>query len=72
MKILVTALFLIFTTAVWADVVQQRELTFAQKQAEEIESAGLYEYEKGNFTTAVSLFKKGAERGDLQSQFRLG
>ena len=72
MKILVTALFLIFATAVWAGVVKEEKLTSAQKLAQEIEFAGLYEYDKGNFTTAVSLFKKGAERGDSHSQFRLG
>jgi TPR repeat protein len=69
MKILVTALFLIFATAVWAGVVKEEELTFAPKLAEEL---GLIAYGKGNFTKAASLFKKGAERGESHSQFRLG
>ena len=69
MKILVTALFLIFATAVWAGVVKEEELTFAPTLAEEL---GLSAYGKGDLTKAASLFKKGAERGDSYSQLHLG
>ena len=56
MKKLVTALFLIFAAAVWAGDFED----------------GVDAYNKGDFTTAASLFKKDAEQSDSSAQFNLG
>ena len=55
MEKLVTTLFLIFATAVWAGDYEARMTT----------------YEKGDFITAASLFKKAAEQGDSYAQNNL-
>jgi|TARA_B110000971_G_scaffold202313_1_gene221932 TPR repeat protein len=55
MKKLVTALFLIFATAVWAGDFED----------------GVAAYEKGDYKTALSFFKKAAEQGDSYAQNNL-
>ena len=55
MKKLLTALFLIFATAVWAGDFED----------------GVAAYEKGDFTTAASLFQKVAARGNSSAQYNL-
>ena len=56
MKKLVTALFLILATAVWAG-------DFAD---------GVAASNKGDYKSAFSLFKKAAERGISEAQFNVG
>ena len=55
MKKLVAALLLVSATAVWADDVED----------------GLAAYNKGDYKTAASLFKKGAAQGDVRAQNNL-
>jgi TPR repeat protein len=55
MKKLVAAFFLISATAVWAGDFED----------------GAAAYNKGGFTMAATLFKKGAEQGDSAAQFNL-
>ena len=56
MKKLITALFLVLATAVWAGDFE----------------AGAAAAEKGDYKTAFSFFKKGAKQGDSAAQYNLG